>query len=186
MSLHDLRQTLLLPLAVVFGLSACGFTPVHAPGGTGDALYGKVRVQSPEEIRADSDVDAYHLVRNLEDHLGRGESGAMGDGYRLDLTLSTRSEGQAITADNATTRYSIVGTAGYVLARQSDGGIVASGQETAFTGYSATGSTVETLAGERDAHERLMQILADQITARLVTTANLSPATAASTDPVEG
>lgn len=172
-----------MPLAVVLGLSACGFTPVHAPGGTGAGLFGKVRVQSPEEIRADSDVDAYHLVRSLEENLGRGDGGAVGGDYRLDLTLSTRSEGQAITADNATTRYSILGTAEYVLTRQVDGVIVASGTEDAFTGYSATGSTVETLAGERDAHERLMQILADQITARLLTTADLSPA---STDPVEG
>lgn len=168
-----------MPLAVVLGLSACGFTPVHAPGGTGSALYGNVSVQAPEDIRAESDVDAYHLVRNLEERLGR----ASGGDYRLDLTLRTRSEGQAITADNATTRYSIVGTAGFVLTRLSDGVIVASGSEDAFTGYSATGSTVETLAGERDAHERLMQILADQITARLLTTAYLSPA---STDPVEG
>ena len=185
MSLPKLRHILLLPLAMVLlGLSACGFSPIYAPGGTGDALYGKVLVQSPEDVRADSDVDAYHLVRNLEERLGRGESNGVGGGYRLDLTLNTRSEGQAITADNATTRYSIVGTAGYVLTRQADGRIVASGTEDAFTGYSATGSTVETLAGERDAHQRLMQILADQITARLLTTADLTPA--ASTNPVEG
>ncbi|MDE4132331.1 LPS assembly lipoprotein LptE [Phaeobacter sp. QD34_3] len=181
MSLPDLRHILLLPLAVVLGLSACGFTPVYAPGGTGAALHGKVIVQAPEEIRAESEVDAYHLVRNLEERLGRGENAAIGGGYRLDLTLSTRSEGQAITANNATTRYSIVGTAGFVLTRQSDGAIVASGSEDGFTGYSATGSTVETLAGERDAHERLMQILADRIIARLLTTADL-----ASTDTVEG
>jgi LPS-assembly lipoprotein len=185
MSLPDLRHILLMPLAaLLMGMSACGFTPVYAPGGTGNALYGRVLVQSPEEMQADSDVDAYHLVRSLEERLGRGARGATGGDYRLDMTLRTRSEGQAITADNATTRYSIIGTAGYVLTRQSDGVIVASGTEDAFTGYSATGSTVETLAGERDAHERLMQILADRITARLLTTADLTPP--ASTDPVEG
>lgn len=171
MSLPEIRHKLLLPLAVVFGLSACGFTPVYAPGGTGAALYGKVSVQAPENIRSDSEVDAYHLVRNLEERLGRS---ATGGAYRLDLTLNTRSEGQAITPDNATTRYSVVGSAGFVLIRLSDGAIVASGNEDAFTGYSATGSTVETLAGELDAHERLMQILADQITARLLTTADLT------------
>ena len=51
---------------------------------------------------------------------------------------------------------------------------MASGSETNFTGYSATGSTVETLAGERDAFERLMRILADQIAARLLATADLA------------
>ena len=163
-----------MPLAVVLGLSACGFTPVHAPGGTGAGLFGKVRVQSPEEIRADSDVDAYHLVRSLEENLGRGDGGAVGGDYRLDLTLSTRSEGQAITADNEITRYSVVGYVDYILTRQADGMIVASGNVQNFTGYSATGSTVETLAGERDAQRRLMTILADQITIELLTTVNLA------------
>ena len=52
--------------------------------------------------------------------------------------------------------------------------IVASGNVQNFTGYSATGSTVETLAGERDAQRRLMTILADQITIELLTTVNLA------------
>lgn len=173
MSLPEIRHKLLLPLAVVCGLSACGFTPVYTAGGTGNALYGKVSVQSPDDMRSDNEVDAYHLVRNLEERLGRA---AMGGDYRLDLTLDTRSEGQAITTENATTRYSIVGSAGFVLTRLSDGVILASGSEDGFTGYSATGSTVETLAGERDAHQRLMQILADRISARLLTTVDLTSA----------
>ena len=42
-----------------------------------------------------------------------------------------------------------------------------SGTVNNFTAYSATGSTVATLAAERDALERLMVILGDQITTRL-------------------
>ena len=56
--------------------------------------------------------------------------------------------------------------------------MVASGSETNFTGYSATSSTVETLAGERDAYKRLMRILADQISARLLASADLAPTAA--------
>ncbi|MFW8635898.1 LPS assembly lipoprotein LptE [Cribrihabitans pelagius] len=162
MSLLD-RRTLLLALPLL--AAACGFTPVLAPGGSGAALYGQVEIQSPQEIAGASESDAYFLVRSLEDRLGRG-----GGAYRLNLTLSTRDEGQAITADSEITRYSIIGTAGYALMRRSDGVVVASGKAENFTGYSATGSTVETLAGERDAHERLMVILAEQIAARLLAT----------------
>ncbi|APG48608.1 putative secreted (periplasmic) protein [Phaeobacter porticola] len=163
-------------------VAACGFTPVYAPGGTGSALYGAVTVQAPETLGANEDSDAYFLVQNLETRLGRS---AAGD-YGLDLKLRTRSEGQAITADNEITRYSIVGEAAYVLTRKSDGAIVASGDVENFTGYSATGTTVETLAGERDAHRRLMVILADQITTELLSTANLTAgqATAVQTVPV--
>ncbi|MEX0303651.1 MAG: LPS assembly lipoprotein LptE [Leisingera sp.] len=167
MSLLNSKALLLaLPLLA----AACGFTPVHAPGGTGAALYGRIEVQAPGEIKTASGTDAYFLVQSLEQRLGRGGNTA----YSLDLTLSTQEEGQAITADNEITRYSVIGTAGYSLTRLSDGKIASSGSVQNFTGYSATGSTVETLAGERDARERLMVILADQITAQILATADLS------------
>lgn len=162
------RRTLLLALPLL--AAACGFTPVYAPGGTGSALHGRIAVLAPEEIKGATGTDAYFLVQNLEQRLGRGGSAA----YKLDLTLSTQEEGQAITADNEITRYSVIGTVNYSLTELSAGNIVSSGTVRNFTGYSATGSTVETLAGERDAHERLMVILADQVTTQILATADLS------------
>ena len=163
-----------LALASSLLVTACGFTSVHAPGGSGQALYGQVLVTPPTQQSAQGDSNGYFLVRDLEDRLGRGQNGS----YRLNLTLATSTEGQAITADSEIARYSVLGTAGYKLVRRADGVVVASGSESSFTGYSATGSTVETLAGEQDAYERLMRILADQITARLYATADLGSAAA--------
>lgn len=149
-----------MPLAV----AACGFTPVYGPQGTGNALFDRILVQAP------TDKDSYQLVKALEQRLGRGSA----QEYRLDFTLSIQAEGQAVTITNVITRFSLVGTVDYKLIRTSDDAVVNSGQVQNFTGYSATGSTVETLAAERDAHERLMTILADQITARLVSTTDLT------------
>ncbi len=159
MSSFDRRTLLTLPLA----LAACGFTPVYGPGGTGTALRGRVLVQEPDA------PDDYILVRTLEDRLGRAAAPA----YDLGYTLTTQTEGQAVTATGETTRYSLVGQADYTLTDRRSGTVVASGRVQNFTGYSATGSTVETLAGERDARERLMTILADQIVTRLYATADL-------------
>lgn len=159
MLLFERRTLLLLPLA----LAACGFTPVYAPGGTGSALQGKVEVAAP------GSVDSYLLVQNLEERLGRADLPA----YSLSLILITEAQGQAITASNETTRYSLVGKVDYVLRENAKQDIIASGSVDNFTGYSATGSTVETLASERDAHARLMVILADQITTQLYTTVDL-------------
>ncbi|MFC3613152.1 LPS assembly lipoprotein LptE [Lutimaribacter marinistellae] len=159
MSWSRRKFLVLIPLA----LGACGFQPVYGPGGTGSALYGQVAVSEPDS------VESYALVQNLEQRLGRAGSAA----YSLDVDIETATQGQAITASNETTRYSIVGEASYTLTRLSDGTVVASGDVENFTGYSATGSTVETLAGERDARERLMSMLADQITTRLLTTTDL-------------
>jgi len=157
------RTLLLLPLAAVLVLAACGFTPVYAPGGTASALRGRVEVAAPDS------TDAYQLVQNLEERLGQPDLAI----YALSYTLKTEALGQAITAANETTRYSLVGKVDYVLRSNESGDIVASGTVDNFTGYSATGSTVETFAAERDARVRLMVILADQITTRLYATADL-------------
>jgi len=60
-----------------------------------------------------------------------------------------------------------VGVAGYALS-DTTGTVLTSGTVNSFTGYSATGNTTVSLASERDARERLMIILGDQITARLL------------------
>ncbi|GHG82264.1 LPS assembly lipoprotein LptE [Pseudodonghicola xiamenensis] len=161
MSSLDRRSLLILPLAA---LAACGFTPVYGPGGAGRALRDRVRVQEPDS------PDEYLLVRTLEDRLGRGGATAR---YGLSFTLRTQTKGQSLTVTNETTRYSLVGKVDYTLTALETGQVVASGQVENFTGYSATGSTVETLAGERDAAKRLMTILADQIVTRLYATVDL-------------
>lgn len=161
MSWFNRKFLLMIPLV----LSACGFQPVYGTGGTGSALRGKVEVSAPD------DVESYWLVQNLEEDLGRNTSSALE--YDLAVTVATTQQGQAITASNEITRYSIIGSANYTLTNKASGQIVASGKVDNFTGYSATGSTVETLASERDARHRLMNILADQITTQLYATADL-------------
>ena len=46
--------------------------------------------------------------------------------------------------------------------------MVLSGEEVAFTGYSATSSTISTFEAERDARRRLMGLLADRVVARML------------------
>lgn len=157
------RRTLLCLIAPL-ALAGCGFTPVYAPGATGNQLYGKIRVQAPE------DRDTYLLVQDLEQRLGRASSPA----YELDLVLLTEAEGQAVTASGDITRYSLVGQVDYILRPTGSETVIASGSVDNFTGYSATGSTVETLAAERDAAVRLMSILGEQIATRLYATVDLA------------
>lgn len=157
----DRRSLLMLPLAA---LAACGFSPVYGPDGTGSALRNKVNVAAPDT------PDTYILVRELEDRLGRPTDAQ----YDLDLALVTELQGQAITETDETTRYSIIGTLEYVLTSKVTGTVNASGNVNNFVGYSATGTTVETLAAERDARYRLMVMLADQVTAALYSTADLA------------
>lgn len=159
MSLFDRRSVLLMPLA----LAACGFQPVYGPGGGGKALYGKVRVDAPEG------VNTYYLVRRLEEQLGRPTNPA----YRLSMVLEISIQGQAITASGDITYYSVVGAIKYALMDNGSSQIIEEGRVTNFTGYSATGNTAETLAAQRDARERLMVILADQVVRQLNATVDI-------------
>ncbi|RMD63287.1 MAG: hypothetical protein D6826_05350, partial [Alphaproteobacteria bacterium] len=113
MSLYDRRTLLILPLA----LAACGFQPVYGPGGAAAALRDKVRMDEPDS------AETYLLVRNLEDRRGR----AAQPEYALSVKVKTDTEGQAITAADETTRYSLVGRAEYSLTRIATGEVIASG-----------------------------------------------------------
>lgn len=137
--------------------------PIYAPSGTAAALQGAVAIPEPE------DEATYLLVRELEQRLGR----AGAPRFDLDFALTTKDEGQAVTSSGDITRYSLVGKAEFTLTDRASGNELAKGSVRNFTGYSATGSTVETLAAERDARERLMVILADQIATQLYATADL-------------
>ena len=158
MSLFDRRTLLSLPLA----LAACGFTPVYGPGGTGSALRGQVAVIAP------GDRDSFLLVQELENRFGHG-----GGRYGLAFHLSVEEEGLAVTRTGDITRFNLVGTADYTLIDLTDDTLVHEGSVRSFTAFSDTGSTVETLAAERDARARLMRILADQITTQLFAQADL-------------
>jgi LPS-assembly lipoprotein len=155
------RSLLIVPVA----LAACGFTPAYGPDGGASGLTGAVRVQDP------TDKNAFDLVERLEERLGRPEAAR----YDLAYTIVTESVGVGITADNKTTRYNLKGVVDYTLTEQATGARLTGGRVQSFTAYSATGSTVAQLAAEEDAAYRLMRILADQITARLIGAADNLP-----------
>ncbi|NHF74354.1 LPS assembly lipoprotein LptE [Paracoccus xiamenensis] len=149
----------LLPLAAL-ALAACAMTPAYGPGGTGTALQGRVALIEPQ------DVDSFSLNRRLEERLGLVEAAQ----WKLDYRLTTAVVAQGITPDDVTTRYSLNGTVDFALTDIATGAPVSQGRVSSFTSYSATGTTIATLSSERDAHERLMVMLADQIVTRLLAT----------------
>ncbi|NIZ10544.1 hypothetical protein HCZ97_14045 [Pseudooceanicola sp. HF7] len=146
-----------LALLSAGALGACGFTPTYGPGGGGYPLVNRVRIPAPDS------GDSYVLVRELEQRLGRVSAPQ----YDLALKLNVFEQSLAVTSDNTTTRFNVVGNLDYSLTETASGTIIGSGKVNSFTGYSATGSTVATLASQGDAHERLMVILSDMLVARL-------------------
>ena len=143
------------PLLLLLALAACGFEPVNT--GTGAALRGQVVVAEP------GDRLGFLLVQRLEERLGRTGSGA----YQLDHSVKLTQQGLGTDPEGDVRRFNLIGSVDWTLRDLTSGSVTASGVVENFTGYSATGTTVATLSAERDATERLMTILADQIVQRL-------------------
>ena len=161
-SIFDRRAVLLGALA----LAGCGFTPSFGPGGAAEGLRGALLVDTP------TDRDTFLLTRRIEERLGRADAPR----YGLSASMTLSEEPLALTRTNIITRFNVVGKADWILRDLGSGAELARDTAASFTGYSTTGTTVETLAASRDARERLATILADQIIAQLLATAPRLPA----------
>ena len=150
----------LLFLVASLALCACGFTPVYGTGGTGTALQGRIEVNEP------SSRNGFLLTQRLEERLGRTETPE----YKLTVNVRSFTEDLAVDSEGTISRFNLIGAANYSLVDQTSGQVLSSGTVNNFTSYSASGTTVSQLSAERDAQERLMVLLADQITIRLLST----------------
>ena len=150
------RSLLILPLA----LAACGFTPAYGPSGPAKHLQGAIHAIDP------TDKNGFDLVERIEQNFGP----ATNPRYDLTYTIDVESSGVGITPDNAITLYNLAGEVNWQLIDRASGDRLTGGMVQSFTTYSATGSTVSGLTAEDDAALRLMRILADQITQRILAT----------------
>ena len=138
-------------------LAGCGFEPVNGVNSKSQMLRNTVLVQAP------TNRVEFELVRNLEVQLGQAVSKL----YDLQYKLSVDEEIIVVSAAQEINRYSLVGLLEYSLI--DNGGVVLLTETTkSFTGYSATGTTVATQRSKRDAYDRLMVILAKQVSNSLL------------------
>lgn len=145
-------------------MAACGFTPVYGPDGVGNRLLGQIAFAEPDT------VNGYNFTKRMEERLGR----SVGP-FQMDTTIAVSERDLGATSTGDTSRIRLNGTASYKVTSDLDDSVELTGSTFAFTGYSFTGSTAATQAAERDAYERLMIILADQIVDDLLLQAHLLP-----------
>ena len=162
------RRTLILGGAALAGaaLSGCGFSPAYGPGGAATKLQGAILADEP------NDRPGFLFVRRLEERLGRGEPARYGLSYSIEL----EERALAINAANITTRLNVLGQITFALRDLETDKVLSSGKVDNFTSYSATGTPVATNAARRNAQERLLTILTDQLVTRLTADAARLPA----------
>lgn len=152
-------------LAASASLAACGFSPLYAPDAPASRMAGKVEVGLVEG------APGFALRERLTGQLGP----AAAPTHRLDVDLELTRTGVALTQQNVTTRFDVVGRASYRLTPIAGGPPVASGVARSITGYSAPESPGASAFAARaaldDAERRLAITLADEILQRLALSA---------------
>lgn len=153
------RLALLIALAAV--LSGCGLRPLYAGGGAGPvAATLRSVVVAPIEGRS-----GWLVRNNLVERLGSASDG--GAAYRLEVELDDNITGFGIRGDRAVTRERRTLRARYRLVDLADGSVVLDATSGSDAGIDVVGSEYATVAAEETAAERLSEVLADQIVARL-------------------
>ncbi len=146
-------------------LAACGFTPLYAPGAPASRMAGRVEVGIVEG------GPGFALRERLTGRLGPATTPT----HRLDVELRLTRTGVALTQQNVTTRFDVIGTATYTLTPVAGGPPAASGVVRSITGYSAPespgASAFAAQAALDDAEMRLARTLADAILQRLALSA---------------
>ena len=158
MWLSSRREFFLAALAI----AGCGFEPVNGVSTKSQILRNTVLVQAP------TNRVEFELVRNLEVQLGQATSRL----YDLRYKLNVDEDIIIVSAAQEINRFSLVGVLEYSLV-DSGGVVLLSNTAKSFTGYSATGTTVATQRSKRDAYDRLMVILAKQVSNFLSTSDRL-------------
>jgi len=110
------------------------------------------------------DKDDFDFVSAIEARFGRSKDPR----YSLSYTITTESVGVGYATDNSITRYNLEGWVDWSLTDMNTEARIAGGTEQNFTSSSATSATVAGLSAEEDAAERLMVILADQVTLQIL------------------
>lgn len=160
----------LAPL-LLLTLAGCGLRPLYGGGSSGTVAATLQSVQvGPIDGRSG------WLVRNkLIDRLG--EAGAANPRFRLEVTLDDNITGFGIRGDRAVTRERRTLRARYQLVDLAGGGVVLDATAGSDAGIDVVSSEYATVAAEETAAERLAEVLADQIVARIgVYAARTAPA----------
>jgi LPS-assembly lipoprotein len=93
----------------------------------------------------------------------------------LSYSLRVSSEQVAITTDQITQRFNLIGQSPFRLTDAATGDVVVEGTAEAFSSYSALGTSVAVEAAKRDGRERLMRLLADRIMTDLIARVPVAP-----------
>lgn len=150
----------LLLLVAALAVSACGLRPMYAGGGSGPAA-ASLRAIQVQQIPGKA---GWLMHKALVERLGNNADNAA---YRLEVELDDNITGFGIRGDSAATRERRTLRARYRLVEMATGAVVLDATAGSDAGIDVVSSPYATVAAEQTALERLSEVVADQMVARL-------------------
>jgi LPS-assembly lipoprotein len=154
------RSKAVAALLAVFGLSACGFEPLH---GKKDG-YWSVPEMAAIKVAAIEDRHGQHLRNELLDRLTPTGQPARSQ-YLLRVTSQESTTSLGIRKDATASRSNLVANASYTL--EEGGRIITQGSASSSVSYDVLDAKFATTVAELNASKRAAQELADAITAHI-------------------
>ena len=148
-------------LAAGLALSACGLRPLYGGGSSSPVA---TTLRAIEVAPIDGQI-GWLMHNKLSDR--RGSKGTPAAAYRLEVELDDNITGFGIRGDRAVTRERRTLRARYRLVELASGGVVLDATAGSDAGIDVVSSEYATVAAEQSAVERLSEVVADQIVARL-------------------
>ena len=158
------RMVLVLALA----LAGCGLHPLYSGGTTGPIATTLSRIKvAPIEGKS-----GWLVVNALRDRFAGDAPAPL---YRLEVRLDDRIAGLGVRRDDSVARERRTLRARYQLIRAADGAVLLDATAGSDAGIDVVQSEYATIAAENSALERLADIVADQIVARIAVYARKRP-----------
>ena len=158
-------------LSLGLSLAGCQLQPLYAGGGDGTVASTLADV----EVAPIAGRDGWLIANALRDRFGAG--GDTAPRYRLVVTLDDQITGLGVRRDDSVSRERRTLRARYQLVAADRGTVLLDATAGSDAGIDVVGSEYAVIAAEQSAVERLSQIVADQIVARVALYArrNITP-----------
>lgn len=153
----------ILLTGLCLSLTACGFTPMHAPKMTADSgNFKNIGVELIEPSETWMQEAGYHVQQSLYDRLGQNSGRHV---LKIEPKSSRRNYG--LTSNDVASRYDMVVTVDYELIDTVTGKILDDGEVRSTSTFGAARDPYARISAEKDASKQAARDAADRIIVRL-------------------
>lgn len=152
-------------LAGLFLLGACGFRPLYGTAEDGSSAFDELETVQVAPLPDRTGQRLHNLLRDRINPRGQPQAPK----YILQITLSEDLENLAIEQDETATRANLKLSARFSLVSVEGGQVVFRGGSNSVNSYNIVDSQFATFVSERDARDRALRELSEDIRLRLAT-----------------